>query len=346
MSDLKINNITNSSGNGGPVVAGVSTVSTSAFMVMPSGNTEIRGAGGGIAVLGAGYASPTANNMQRIIISTFADATDFGDMARGTYESAAVGSSTRAIFMAGGGPVHTEIQYTTFSSGGGANDFGDLIQARQPWNAGANDSVRGFVMGGSNPALTPARSSSIEVITMASTGNANSFGDLTQRSRRGSGCSSPTRAIHFTGRDDPARTKDIQFFTMATKGNAVKFGEATDNRDSTAGGFSSNTRGVFGGGNSPDTASSNVIEFITIASEGNATDFGDLTVARISGGGASSKTRGLFCGGYAYPGSVVQKNEIDFVTIATTANATDFGDLTTNRRNMDACSDSNGGIGE
>ena len=47
MSDLKINNITNSSGNGGPVVAGVSTVSTSAFMVMPSGNTEIRGAGCG-----------------------------------------------------------------------------------------------------------------------------------------------------------------------------------------------------------------------------------------------------------------------------------------------------------
>ena len=39
MSDLKINNITNGSGDGGPVIAGVSTVSTSAFMVMPSGNT-------------------------------------------------------------------------------------------------------------------------------------------------------------------------------------------------------------------------------------------------------------------------------------------------------------------
>ena len=55
---------------------------------------------------------------------------------------------------------------------------------------------------------------------------------------------------------------------------------------------------------------------------------------------------GLFCCGNCYPGSVVQTNVIDFVTIATTANATDFGDLTTNRRNMDACSDANGGIGE
>ena len=71
-----------------------------------------------------------------------------------------------------------------------------------------------------------------------------------------------------------------------------------------------------------------------------------MTDARISGGGASSKTRGLFCGGYFYPGSVSQRNIVDFVTIASTGNASDFGDLTSNRRNMDACSDSNGGLGD
>ena len=42
MSDLKINNITNTSGSDGPTIAGVSTVSTSAFMVMPSGNSSNR----------------------------------------------------------------------------------------------------------------------------------------------------------------------------------------------------------------------------------------------------------------------------------------------------------------
>ena len=42
MSDLKINNITNRSGSEGPTIAGVSTVSTSAFMVMPSGDSSNR----------------------------------------------------------------------------------------------------------------------------------------------------------------------------------------------------------------------------------------------------------------------------------------------------------------
>ena len=345
MSDFKVNSIATKQGQHGPVIAGVSTVNSTGCMKIPSGSTGFRG-GRGIALTLGGYIDATTNIIDKITIATTGNAVDFGDVRHGRYEGAAVGSTTRGILF-GGTPNNFIIDYVNFSSGGGGNDFGRLQLGRSSWGAGANDSVRGLTMGGeASPAPLTARLASIEFIIMATTGDASDFGDLTQRSRRGSGCSSPTRAIHFTGRDDPARTKDIQFFTMATKGNAVKFGEATDNRDSTAGGFSSNTRGVFGGGNSPDTASSNIIEFITIASEGNATDFGDLTVARISGGGASSKTRGLFCGGYGYPGSVVQTNVIDFVTIATTANATDFGDLTTNRRNMDACSDANGGIGE
>jgi hypothetical protein len=340
MSDLKINNITNRSGDGGPVIAGVSTVSSS-FMVMPSGNTEIRGAGSGIGVIGGGY--PASDVMQKVIIATKGNSQDFGDLSAARYEGAGVGSATRGLFM-GGQPSPYTIDYTVFSSGGGANDFGDLIEGRNTWNAGANDSVRGFAMGGAAvPIVTNSRLSSIEVVTMASTGDAAFFGDLTQRSRRGAGCASPTRAIHFTGRDDPARTKDVQFFTMATQGNAVKFGELTDDRDSFAGAFSSNTRGIAGGG-SPGSYS-NTIDYITIASEGNAIDFGDLTQVRISGGGTSSKVRGLFCGGYSPGSPITVHNIIDYVTIATTGDANDFGDLTTSIRNMDACSDVNGGLG-
>ena len=345
MSELRINNITDRAGSSGPIIAGVSTVASTSHMVMPSGPTEMRGGRGTALTLG-GYVSSTSNIIDKLTIATTGDAVDFGDVTAGRYEAAAVGSATRGI-ASGGAPSTFIIDYVIFSSGGGASEFGSLRAGRMPWMAGANDSVRGFIMGGqASPTPSTARLASIEFITMASAGDASDFGDLTQMSRRGSACSSPTRAIHFTGRDDPARTKDIQFFTMATKGNAVKFGEATDNRDSTAGGFSSPTRGVFGGGTLPGPTSVNTIEFITIASEGNGTDFGDLTDARISGGGASSKTRGLFCGGYFYPGSVSQRNIVDFVTIATTGNASDFGDLTTNRRNMDACSDSNGGLGD
>ena len=83
MSDLKINNITNRSGDGGSVIAGVSTVSSS-FMVMPSGNTEIRGAGSGIAVIGGGY--PASNVVQKLLISTKGNTEDFGDLTAARYE--------------------------------------------------------------------------------------------------------------------------------------------------------------------------------------------------------------------------------------------------------------------
>ena len=348
MSDLKINNITNRGGDGGPVIAGVSTVSSSAFIIMPNGNTEIRGAASGTVLAMGGYADPSARNViHKITIATTGDATDFGDTTSARYSNPATASATRG-FLLGGSPDTFTIDYVSFSSGGGSNDFGNLQLGVSAWGARANDSVRGFVLGGTHSPVTGPgpRISTIQAITMASTGDAVIFGDLTQVSRRGSGTSSPTRAIHYTGRDDPARTKDIQIFTMASGGNAVKFGEATSDRDSFIGGFSSGTRGVFGGGQGPSSpTTTNRIDFITIATEGNAQDFGDLTVKRMSGAGASSKVRGLFTGGYDYPGSVLNKDIIEYVTIATTGDAIDFGDLIQATRNHGACSDVNGGLG-
>ena len=66
---------------------------------------------------------------------------------------------------------------------------------------------------------------------------------------------------------------------------------------------------------------------------------------------ASSRTRGLFAGGYI-PSPAVTYNVIDSITIASASNATDFGDLTysgqTNgaSRTFSGCSDVNGGIGD
>ena len=53
-----------------------------------------------------------------------------------------------------------------------------------------------------------------------------------------------------------------------------------------------------------------------------------------------SPTRGLFGGGYGNDNS----NVIDYVTIATTGNATDFGDLTVGRHRLAACSECHGGL--
>ena len=81
MSDIKINNITDRSGSSGPVFAGISTVSTSAFMVMPSGPTEYRGGRGRLVFGGGYYAYPHANlnTLDFVEIATLGNAVDFGD---------------------------------------------------------------------------------------------------------------------------------------------------------------------------------------------------------------------------------------------------------------------------
>ena len=74
---------------------------------------------------------------------------------------------------------------------------------------------------------------------------------------------------------------------------------------------------------------------------GNSIDFGDLTDNRSNIASCSSSIRGLFVGG-ANPS---YKNIIDYVTISSSGNAIDFGDLsTTNRAYIGATSSSTRGI--
>ena len=337
MSDLRINNITDRIGDRGPVIAGVSTVTGTGAFTVPVGPTEMRG-GRGRAIVGGNY--PAANVLQRIEIATTGNAADFGDLKNSNYENGSFASSTRGIFMGGGGD-NDSIDYVTISSGGGGNEFKEvgMIQPCYPWPTGFNNSTRGGVMGGAGPA---GRVNVIQYVTIATTGKSSDFGDLMLNSRRGAASSSPTRAVHYTGRDDSpgtGRTKIIQYITTATKGDALQFGELSDDRDSFTGCSGSSTRGIIGGGVTP-AANVNTIEYITIATLGNSVNFGDLTNDRRAGGGASSQTRALFCGGYT-PGV----NIIDYVTIATTGDASDFGDLTLATYLAAACSDVNGGLG-
>ena len=99
-------------------------------------------------------------------------------------------------------------------------------------------------------------------------------------------------------------------------------------------GCSSFTRALFGGGYIVGTGDSNAIDFVIISSGGNAFDFGNLNVATLRDGGkVCNSTRGIWAGGQVIPStSPGTNNIIQFVTMATTGNATDFGDLTKDRR--------------
>ena len=151
--------------------------------------------------------------------------------------------------------------------------------------------------------------------------------------RRARGLSSSTRGV-FTGGFTTTPTATyfdiIDFVTISTTGNAVDF----DGNTSGAASYincASSTRGIMAGGLVPSSPNiTNTISYITIASTGqNVSTFGDLTLARRNGAGFASPTRGIFAAGFTPTPSPSVVNTIDYITIASTGNAVDFGDCAT-----------------
>ena len=138
-----------------------------------------------------------------------------------------------------------------------------------------------------------------------------------------------TRGIFGSGEAPHGNT--IDFLTISTFGDSTDFGDLTQDRRSGGSMGSSETRGLFAGGQHPSPFTFfNIIDFVTIASTGNATDFGDLENKAYNVRGFSSRTRGVASCGQKGP-SFAAVNTIEYVTIASTANANDFGDLSTVR---------------
>lgn len=182
----------------------------------------------------------------------------------------------------------------------------------------------------------PTRQSAISYITITTTGNATNFGNLTAAKEGPVCCASTTRGIIAGGNGD---TGNIDYVTLASTGNAVNFG--TVSYVATAGGFNSSTRGVL-----PQGGGANGIFYVTIATTGNAVTFGQLGPYPYNGvntpAGFSSPTRGIVAGGNDAGGTRV--NIINYVTIATTGNSTDFGDLGTPTNYTTGCSSSTRGL--
>ena len=78
------------------------------------------------------------------------------------------------------------------------------------------------------------------------------------------------------------------------------------------------TRGVYYGGGDPGR--DDVIQYINIDTTGNSIDFGNAAAGNIWGsGGVGSRTRGVFWAGEN------QYTKLDYITFASTGNATSFG---------------------
>ena len=133
-----------------------------------------------------------------------------------------------------------------------------------------------------------------------------------------------TRGLFAGGYLAPSVTNEIDFVNLDTTGNSSDFGNLQGSIRGVAG-FSSKTRGLFAGGRTPTDL--NRIDFVTIASTGNASDFGDMTIVSHHATGLSDSTRGIITAIENSSWSGNNSNRIDFVTMASTGNALDFGDL-------------------
>ena len=81
-----------------------------------------------------------------------------------------------------------------------------------------------------------------------------------------------------------------------------------------------------------------------MATLGNAQDFGDAVNAWGHRPGMSSSTRAMWGGGKGPASPYPPKTEVDYVEIATTGNAKDFGDLSVARHAGGGTSNGHGGL--
>ena len=233
------------------------------------------------------------------------------------------------------------IEYITIATQGNAVDFGDGTQRERDRRNGAASRTRGVVAGGTQGHPSPALTDRIEFVTFATKGNATDFGNLLEAARGPGGTSNATRGIFASG-STPSNINRIQFITIPSTGDAVDFGDLSRTTKS-LGTVNSPTRAVFVGGANPSFE--NIIEYVTIASTGNAKDFGDTIIAAQQIAGVSNSVRGVLAGGYSSPASPYANNTISYITVTSTGNAQEFGDLSVGLRyNIAGVCDSTRGV--
>ena len=295
----------------------------------------------------AGYNNPAAevNTIDIFTISTGGTATDFGDAVTDNFRCRGASNShgglndgyqgTRPLpfneaggdlglyFGGEGASTSNRICEINISSTGNASDFSGVDVVAYDVS-GAGNKTRGINYSGTGPGGSEQSARYVEFKTR---GNFADFGEATA-SRQIVGCAANNTRLLAGGGSTPSNVNTIDYITIGTLGNAADFGDLTAARKPLAA-SSSNTRAVWAGGNNPDPT--NVMDYVTISTTGNAADFGDLSVARRNGASANSTTRIVFAGGRSNPSPATESNVIDYITTATTGNATDFGDLTSAR---------------
>jgi len=319
MSQINVRNLSNENEDGAPNLVGISTLSATSYFVPPKGTTAQR---------------PTNPQGGDLRFNTDTASLEYfrGDtLGWSQIEMTSPDLNGGARGLRGGGNAATNtIEYYTIPTLGNSVDFGNLTSSGKG-QAGASSRTLGLWAGGESPSSTNV----IQYVTISSLGHAVDFGYLINKPAMATGFSNQTRACFTGGYGSPGpfgHTNVTQYLTIATGGNAQDFGDTTYTQTN-AGSCASSTRGIVAGGQNPGYVDD--ICYFTTSTTGNAQVFGDLTVARRSHTGGSNSIRGIFAGGQDTSPNTDNNctNVIDSITIATTGDAVNFGDLTTGSNN-------------
>ena len=206
---------------------------------------------------------------------------------------------------------------------GNAVYFGDQFHTGLRDKASTGNSIRGLYASGLTSGSS--RTDEIEYITLAASGKATDFANLTQNNGHNEGMGgSSTRGI-WSGGYGPSGSSTInviEYVEIMTLGDAIDFGDLTVGR-AYAAGFSSGPRaftaGAIGGDN-------DIIDMITMAAKGNSIDFGSLTtVNRNRPVGLANNIRGFVANGN---GTITS---IDMFDTSSGGNAVDYGEMRSDR---------------
>ena len=287
MSEVRVNNLSNENNTSGPTISGITTYSGRHFFVPPKGTTAER-----------------PENCEP------------GSLRFNT-------DSARLEYFRGNTIGWTEIEASNVEMSGVSGSSGS-IEGR---------GTRAIFAGGYAPSgTTPnATMDTVDAFTVETLGNSIDFNNLSSTRGASAGCADATRSFCLGGvgpvlSQYSTVTNIIEFCIFSSTADFVDFGDLSDTQGYQAG-FADKTRGVVAGGGFGYT---NVIEYITMQSSGNTVDFGDTAITNKIGnaGGLSSSTRGYILGGARYLApDTASFNTIQVVTISTTGDATDFGDM-------------------
>ena len=288
-------------------------------------------------------------------IEKFNGKTDDNIEKLNTLEFAGLASTfygSRAVFtVPTGGSASNILSYKTVGSSSDSLDFGDLQTSRRNVASAGSNITRGVFGGGYGVAdsSTVWGISDTDYITVGSTGNGTDFGDLDAVAGVATqgGCSNGTLLFTCGGFGIISGTNTyhdrMEYFTIASTGNGTDAGNLVDGRSNIGIGSDGVSRYIVAGGKNSSWASTDVIQYNDFSTSANTSDFGDLTDVAFSGNGAVENLTRVVMGLGRRTSSETYVNTLEYITVASTGNSQDFGDLSLARSEAGAVSDGTNG---